>query len=758
MDYAYTFHHENERGRGSALYKQSNQKYQEWRDIMRGNQDIDQYKPQLGIKKGRNNRTWKAIDWSVLPIAPKFKELLIGKLMNTPFNLRIEGIDKQSEEEKLEFTNRLKENVVNKDLIQGIEQNTNIQFEDTLTKQGVPEPTSIEEADTIGQMFYKDEYAMELKDALDLCFDVSDLEQVRREIIEDLVEVGIGGSREWIDNNGFPRFRRLIPERTVTNNVMHNDYRDLIRIGEYVEMTIADLKSLAGDAFDEEEYRQIANQASRKSYGYTYTKDYEYDYSYDRERITVFDCCWYSVDDMVHVEKENSFGNKRLKRKPGDFLKGVSEKEYKQRYPGREIFRTSIRNVYQIKWIVDTKFAWDYGLATNMIREASDLRETQLPYTVYSTGFDSVARLIEPVIHNCQMNWLQYQNHVARSRPSGLSIEMSALENITLGASKKRMPPKEVLRMYMDTGTLVWRRKNWNNASNQWKPIEELANGISPAAAQHFQNIVGNIDLLRNILGISEVEDASTPNPNILKGVAELASMGTNNALQFLFHGERSILTRMSKKLAIMIPDGRKISTHKGFEDALGRKSEEFWKTLEDREFGVIIDDGPTLDEKQRFQQYVQASLEAGYIMPDEAFEIEREKNIIRAAHVLRNKRKLREREQQEAQQAGYQAEQEKNIASTQAANQAEAQKMQLEYDLKGRNQQADSQMQIMIDKERTRNEILLEKVRNQSELSQEEADRVTELMKIDNEYEWKLILQERQNAAYANFNNRQNF
>jgi hypothetical protein len=752
MSYAKAFNNEHKTGLGSSLFRRSAKQYRDWRELMRGRQDIDQYKPQLGIKKGRHNRSWKAIDWSVLPIAPKFKELLIGKLMNTTFNLSIEAIDKNSEEEKREFTNRLKENVINKDLIEGVSASTGIQFEDALTNQGVPMPDTIEEAETVADMFYKDEYAMELKDAMDLVFDVSDLNEHRREMIEDLVEVGVGGMREWTDKNGMPKFRRVVPERTVINNCRYNDFRDVIRVGEYLEMTIADLKSMAGDAFTEKEYRDIAQQSGKKQFGAPYDVANSYQdlqhYPYDKEKITVLDATWLSVDSLTHVEKPNSFGNRRLKRKNSNFLfnkeqnRTISDEEYKERYPDREVLRTPIRNVYRCMWIVDTEYAWDFGLATNMIREAKDLRETQLPYTLYTTGFDSLARLIEPVIHNCQLNWLQYQNHIARSRPSGLAIEMSALENITLGANQKRMPPKEVLRMYMDTGTLLWRRKNWNNASNQWKPIEELANGISPAAAQHFQNIMGNIDLLRIILGINEVEDASTPNPNILKGVAEIASMGTNNALHFLFHGERSILTRMSKKLALMIPDGRKISKHKGFEDALGKKSDEFWKNLESREFGIVIDDGPTLEEKQRLSQYIQASLKAGFIMPDEAFQIERENNLIRAAQLLRDKRKQREREQQESQQAGYQAEQEKNINSTNAAAQAEAQKLEVEFGLKGQHTQIQGQVDMMVNQAKAMNEILIEKVRRGTSLSEEESKRVTDLMKINQEYKWKMIME----------------
>ena len=67
-------------------------------------------------------------------------------------------------------------------------------------------------------------------------------------------------------------------------------------------------------------------------------------------------------------------------------------------------------------------------------------------------------------------------------------------------------------------------------ASN-YKPIEELDNGIGNEATQYFGIITNNIQLLRDILGFNEITDGSTPDPRTLNGVAKYASESTNNSI-----------------------------------------------------------------------------------------------------------------------------------------------------------------------------------------------------------------------------------
>jgi len=744
MEYVRAMHWEYRGGTGPALFRNVANKYKEWRDYARGQQEIDQYKEMLGPKKKRNrgkqDTSWKNLDWSVLPIAPKFVQILQGMILAEPRIVKVRAIDSESLESERLYENNMSEWVTNRDWIQKLQQTHPSMQMDSPVDQDDPEPQNLGEVPLYKDLFYKDRAAMELKDTLDVAFEVNNMEHLRKEIVEDIIEVGVGGTRTLIDSNGFFKIRRVVPERIIINQCKFQDFRDKVRIGEYIEMTISELKQLAGNQFTEKEYKEMANMGGKnKTFGQgAFTTDYyeeTYTYPYDHEKITILDAEWFSDDERTTKISKDRFGNPQRERVSRDFLpKGVSDDMYKEEHKGeRYIVRRKIKNRYRAMWVVDTDFIFNFGLATDMARQAGSLADTELSYQLYTTNFDSIMRRIIPALDQIQINWLQFQNHVARSRPAGLSIEMSALENLSMGKGKERMTPKEALRLYFDTGILVWRMKQWSGASAQWRPVDELNNGLNDAAAQHFQNIIGLIDILRNILGLNQVQDASTPNPDIGKFVTETASQATAHALTYIYHAEKEIYERTAKAGALLLPDIIKRGKSKGLIEALGTKTFNFFQTnmdLTHYEFSLKIETGPTQDQQVRMAQYIQASLEKQEISTETAVMLENEQNPYKQVALLRHHKRLRREEAQADQQAVAKMEEEKNINSANAAAEAEMEKNKDAHVLDMEKIEKEGEVQMMVDTNKQQGEIILAKINNGADLTETEkeiAGRITE-------------------------------
>ncbi len=58
--------------------------------------------------------------------------------------------------------------------------------------------------------------------------------------------------------------RYVDPQRLVTSYTSSPDFRDIVHAGEIVRMNIRDLKKIAGDQFDDEEYEEMAKLVSMK--------------------------------------------------------------------------------------------------------------------------------------------------------------------------------------------------------------------------------------------------------------------------------------------------------------------------------------------------------------------------------------------------------------------------------------------------------------------------------------------------------------
>jgi hypothetical protein len=755
LRYIKAIDNEHNKGTGNYAFRNRAAEYEEWRQYAKGNQPIDKYKVLLSGKgqdkvkrktKGKDDLSFKVLDWTILGVAKKFTDLLVGKLLQQNNNVGVKAVDPKAVNQRKIKKIQMQEYMINQQFLREVSTRTGIQFETPIDDGSMPPPENEQELSMYMDMFYKEDYCMDLMDMLKLLNEQDNMPQILHDIAYDLVEIGIGVTKAYRVGRRIKR-RRCVPERMVTNACRTNDFSDFQHGGEYWDLTIGELREIAGDQFTEAEYQDIANNATGNSFrGVNVTEYFDKNmcYPYDHIRITVLDAVWFSPDQETHQIKVNRFGNTVVYEKDDYWMSDISVEEFNKRNEGK-IVRQTINNLYQGMWIVGTDYIFNHGLSHDMLRNESNIGTCIGPYAIYTYRNDSLTRILKPLYDNIQLNWLKYQHFINKSRPSGVDIEYTALQDISIGGSGgQKMTPKEILELYFDTGILLWRRRDWSGQGNQWKPINELQGGISPAAKDHLNFILSDIDLIRQLAGVNELVDASTPGPETGVGVAQIAASASRDAIRYLYRGfdELNIATQRRTVMHInamavngLAPDyteslGLDTMFRIGALSAIGA-----------HEYGIYLEREPTEEMRSRLALYVQDSIKAGFLLPEEAFEVENEPNIYKAVKLLKLYRKQKEKASQAAMQAQYQAELQKNIESAQATSQAKIQEKQAEYQFKGQYEVARAQAKILENRETVRDQILLAKIQQGHELSMEEQERATKLMVEDTKGQWQLLI-----------------
>jgi hypothetical protein len=280
------------------------------------------------------------------------------------------------------------------------------------------------------------------------------------------------------------------------------------------------------------------------------------------------------------------------------------------------------------------------------------------------------------------------------------------------------MKPLDLLDMLNQTGNLVFRRINLDGTPTNYKPIEQLENGLGQEAAEYFAVIERYMGMLRDIIGFNDLTDGSTPDPKTLNKVAQHAVDSTNNAIHHLLHAERFLLERLADDIAIRVHDSITLRDSSIYENILGPQ---VIKSLKEddkhlfREYGIHIEYNGDDSERKQFEMVdLNNALTAGQITIADKIAIKNINNLKQAelllAHRVKKNQELKQNEQKELVMTNAQASADAAAKAEQAKQQTimveyqakmeekkqshtmDMELMKLKYDLELRNMQATDQ------------------------------------------------------------------
>lgn len=655
----------------NAMFYPNRLRYALIKSYALGRQTIDKYKEILKADEDKD-LSWLSIDYSILPIVAKFRRIALGRLTKTDYNILATPIDSNSRTEMDKRFSNIKAKLI---LRQQVLQNApELAANASALMSDIGEPQDLEELEMQVSFGYKNQKAIEAEEGIQLIFYQNDIEYYRKQIMEDLFDYGVAVYKDWIDSNGMVRFRRVDPRNVVMSRCKYGDFRDRQYCGELFDMSISELKVDAGEQFTDEEYEQILGQCER-SFGYAVGD------KRDNTKIQVVELEFYSHNEIVREQRINK--NENLVFAPADKLGANSKNE--------KYVKKNYKVYYTAKWIVGTQFIYNYGLGTDMKRAKSSMMETTMCFDAIAPDFYEMTALgmmeqLMPIADQIQIAWYRLQNTMNQAIPKGWEFDLDALESVAIGKAGAHMKPLDIIDMFRKTGILVTRRKDISERNINYKAITEMPNGMGNDIVEYWNIIQNNIQMLRDITGLNEMSDGSTPNPKTTIPVANMAYESTNNSLFNIQDGEKQLLLKLAKSVILRLQDSVLKGNVSGYIKSLGTNTIKFVQMsdrIADAEFGIMFENKPTDQQKQILQQHVEVYLQQDLLDPSDSIIIENTWNLKHAQQLLAYKvTKRRQQKQQEAQQLQQQNGQ-VQIQSAQAAEQAKQQTLQLEYKLK---------------------------------------------------------------------------
>ena len=398
------------------------------------------------------------------------------------------------------------------------------------------------------------------------------------------------------------------------------------------------------------------------------------------------------------VEKDDQFNPPQEMMDEGEFER--VEKRIDVWYEGVMVMGTNII----IKW----------DMQKNMVRPNSANQFAMSNYVasaprMYKGVLESLVRRMIPFADLIQMTHLKIQQVVSRVVPDGVFIDADGLNEVDLGTGSA-YTPEDALRLYFQTGSVVGRSYTQDGEYNNAKvPITQLT---ASSGASKMQMLIGNynhyLDMIRQVTGLNEARDGSTPDPNSLVGVQKLAALNSNTATRHILQGSLFITKTIAEALSLRCAD---VLEYADFRDEFAMQIGKYnlgileeISNLYIYDFGIFIEMSPDEEQKQLLEQNIQMALSQGDISLEDAIDIREIRNLKMANQLLKVKRKQKQQQEQQMEAQKQQMQGQMQQQSQQMAAQAAMQKIQAEVQAKMQIKQAE----VGFDIERQKNEAML--------------------------------------------------
>ena len=692
--------------RGPAIFHNRRDLYEKNRRYSLGMQSMEQYKKILDAED--TNPTYTQLSWEVIPVWPKFRDIILSRLGTRTSDVIATPIDALSQQQERDYRLAQKATIATADVAEGlkavgVDTGSGPQMPEGV-EQAMPmdPPKTEEELELFMQLAYKSRRAMAVEIGWDVVAYENDWREISRQLREDFLDCGVAVSRDYIDpTNGSIRLRRADPALVISGYSARSDFRYVTRMGELVPMSEADVLEAAGDTLTADQREKLANMA--KGMTPLGGPRLGVEQMGERGQMVVLDLEWLGRDVLCTEAKANRYGGAHTFLKPGNY------KAPKNSQTKRQVTYTDYEVLYKVKWVVGTDIVFDFGVASDMKREPGNRAKAHLNYTAYGVNMQNMRCLpftsrVTALADDYQIARMKLQHLVASAKPKGIAVEFGSLNGVLKGDGSE-FEPLELLRIYDQTGNIIYNRIDINGDPANGLPIQEVENGLARDTMQLINIANHALDQIRIVTGLNETADASAPAPGQLNGTTQAALQATNLALQPLYDADDIMLAKTARSVITRLQQRWKQYGGKSY--YLESMGEMVLKALQEdpgmslAEFGIKIEAVPSEEMKQQLEQDLQVSLASrsqtgkGGIELEDAMLIRRvaKGNLKLAEQYLVLKRKQRLKEDQEAAAQNSQMASQQAQASAQATTEAKQQELQMGSQLRIQEAQALAQI-----------------------------------------------------------------
>jgi hypothetical protein len=669
----------------TSKYNTHKNNFHNLRLYARGEQSVQKYKNELSIN---GDLSYLNLDWKPVPIIPKFVDIVVNGMAQRNFEINCYSQDDYGVSKRTEYMESILRDMRSKNFNEIAQRSFGIDLYEN-EKDNLPDTE--EELALHMQLDYKQAVELAEEQALSVLMQNSNYDDIRKRTLYDLTVLGIGATKTTFDFTNGAEVKYVDPADIVYSYTESPYFDDIYYIGEVKELPINELVKEFPD-LTESEIKSLSDN-------YSYPLDYVNHRDKNKVQVLYFNYKTHMNDvyklktlgsggEKV-IEKDDTF-NPPVKNMDGDFSK----------------LERVVEVLYEGVYVIGSDKMLTWRMCPNMMRTDSEFGKVKMNYQLvaprmYEGRIESVVSRITSFADMIQLTHLKLQQVMARMVPDGVYLDVDGLAEVDLG-NGTNYNPQEALNMFFQTGSVVGRSFTQDGDMNPGKvPIQQINNGVNSGKIQSLITTYNYyLQMIRDVTGLNEARDASTPDRNALVGVQKLAAANSNTATRHILQSMMFITAEVAECLSLRIADIIEYSpTKDAFIRALGAHNVatlDEMKNLHLYDFGIFIELMPDEEEKAILENNIQAALAQQSIDLDDAIDLRNVRNIKLANQMLKIKRRSKMQRDQAMQQQNIQAQAQANAQAQQVAAQAEVQKNQAKAQAEMQLEQEKNRLQTM--------------------------------------------------------------
>mgnify|MGYP001062154408 CR=1 FL=1 len=680
------FHNE----RGSNRYKTNHNNFHNLRLYARGEQSIQKYKDELSIN---GDLSYLNLDWKPVPIIPKFVDIVVNGIAERTYDVKAYSQDPNGVEKRTQYMESILTDMRTQEFNDFVGEAFGVDLYEN-EKDTLPE--SQEELDLHMQLSYKQAVEIAEEQAINTLLEGNNYELIKKRFYYDLTVLGIGAVKTSFNTSEGVVVDYVDPADLVYSYTESPYFDDIYYVGEVKTIPINELAKQFPHLTPEDLEDIVKNknyQSSNYNQGYNRSEQ-------DTNKVQVLYFNYKTYMNEVYKVKETGTGADKILEKDDTFNP-----------PNEDNFgklQRSIECLYDGAIVLGSDKLLKWEMAKNMMRPKSDFTKVKMNYSIvaprmYKGRIESLVQRITGFADMIQLTHLKLQQVLSRMVPDGVYLDADGLAEIDLG-NGTNYSPQEALNMFFQTGSVIGRSFTSEGDMNPGKvPIQEIQSG---SGGNKMQALIGNynyyLQMIRDVTGLNEARDGSTPDKNALVGIQKMAAANSNTATRHILQSGLFLTKEVAECLSLRISDIIEYSpTKNAFIQAIGVHNVatlEEMSNLHLYDFGIFIELMPDEEEKAMLENNIQMALQQQNIELEDAIDLREIKSVKLANQLLKLRRKKKIARDQQLAQQNIQAQAQANMQTQQASAQLEVQKeqakMQSEAQLEQMKAQLDAQKQ----------------------------------------------------------------
>ncbi len=643
-------------------YNHSSSKIHNLRLYARGEQSVQKYKDELSIN---GDLSYLNLDWTPVPIISKFVDIVVNGIAERLYDVKAYSQDPFGVVKRTEYMQAIQDDMSMAEFDKFVKDNFFINTKESKTEAL---PASEEELSLHMQLDYKQAIEIAEEQAINMLLRGNQYDLIKRRFYQDLVVCGIGAVKTSFNTSEGVVIDYVDPANLVYSHTDSPFFDDIYYVGEVKTIPVNELVKQF-PFLTQEDLEDIVSKRGDNNHG----RNGVVENDKNQVEVLYFNYKTY-MNEVYKIKKTGTGGDKAIAKD--------------DKLPENDRYEKVARNLeclYEGAYVLGSNKLLKWEKASNMMRPKSDYTKVKMNYAIvaprmYEGRIDSLVNRITGFADMIQLTHLKIQQVLARMTPDGIFLDVDGLAEVDLG-NGTNYNPQEALNMFFQTGSIVGRSFTSEGDQNPGKiPIQEIQSGGGGGKMQSLiQTYNYYLQMIRDVTGLNEASDGSTPAERSLVGVQKMAAANSNTATRHILNSGMFLTAEVAEQLSLRISDIIEYSpTKNAFIESIGAHNVATLQEMSNLhlyDFGIFLELEPDEEEKAMLENNIGGALSQGSIELEDAIDLRAIKNVKLANQLLKLRRKKKGQEDQQKQLEQTAAQGKAQAEASAAASEAEIKK-----------------------------------------------------------------------------------